>query len=435
MFEEVPSEIRTKLNLGNQDYGADLILEDIEGKLYAVQCKFKNDESSRLNWTSDKIANLFAFCPTADHFIVFSNAADLDKVSKSRHDNFTFYSVTNLQEIHSNVFKTFQESLTGAEITERTFYKPKPHQEEAIKDCIDFFGIEQRGQLILPCGAGKTYTALWIKEGLESKNSLILVPSLALLRQIKNEWANQRKTTYQYLCVCSESDIDNDVTDSVVAHTYEIDTRVTTDPVKIKSFLKSDYSEKVIFSTYHSLQAIAEAISNIDLEFDFIFCDEAHKTAGVGMNKFSLVHDNNKIPSKRRLYATATPRIVKESLKKKLGDDLKYAYDMNDPETFGHEFYRMTFKDAIEQDILVDYKIVAVGVNSEELKEYIDNRRFIDSRLSIDELANNYALDHIMKKYTANHGLTFHSRVKLATEFADRHSKLFPDTSTFACKW
>ena len=258
------------------------------------------------------------------------------------------------------------------------------------------------------------------------------MPSLALLRQIKNEWANQRKTTYQYLCVCSESDIDKDVTDSVVAHTYEIDTRVTTDPFKIKNFLESAYSEKVIFSTYHSLQAIAEAITNIDFEFDFIFCDEAHKTAGVGMNKFSLIHDNNKIPSKRRLYATATPRIVKESLKKKLGDDLKYAYDMNDPETFGHEFYRMTFKDAIEQDILVDYKIVAVGVSSEELKEYVDNRRFIDARLSIDELANNYALDHIMKKYTANHGLTFHSRVKLAAEFADRHSKLFPDTSTFA---
>ncbi len=432
LFEDVPSVIRKSLNLGNQDYGADLILEDIEGKLYAVQCKFKNDESSRLNWTSDKIANLFAFCPTADHFIVFSNAADLDKVSKSRHENFTFYSVTNLQEIHSNVFKTFHESLIGAEITERTFYEPKPHQKEAIKDCIDFFGIEKRGQLVLPCGAGKTYTALWIKEGLESKKSLVLVPSLALLRQIKNEWANQRKTTYQYLCVCSESDIDKDVTDSVVAHTYEIDTKVTTDPIKIKNFLESDYSEKVIFSTYHSLQAIAEAIANIDFGFDFIFCDEAHKTAGVGMNKFSLVHDNNKIPSKRRLYATATPRVVKESLKKKLGDDLKYAYDMNDPEIFGHEFYRMTFKDAIEQDILVDYKIVAVGVNSEELKEYIDNRRFIDSKISIDELANNYALDHIMKKYTANHSLTFHSRVKLAADFADRHSRLFPDTSTFA---
>ena len=173
----------------------------------------------------------------------------------------------------------------------------------------------------------------------------------------------------------------------------------------------------------------------MSFEFDFTFCDEAHKTAGVGNNKFSLVHDNNSIPSKYRLYATATPRIVKESLKKKLGDDLKYAYDMNDPETFGYEFYRMTFKEAIEakpEPILVDYKIVAIGVNSDELKEYIEQRRFIYENLTIDELANNYALEHVMQKYNANHGLTFHSRVKLAQEFANRHGQLFPNTKTFS---
>ncbi|UII29057.1 DEAD/DEAH box helicase family protein [Fulvivirga maritima] len=432
LFEEVPTAVRNKLNLGNQDYGADLILEDIDRKFYAVQCKFKNNESTRLNWTSDKIANLFAFCPNADHYVVFTNAADLDEVSKTRYKNFTLYSVTNLQEIKSDIFHTFYEILIGLAISERVFFEPKPHQKEAIKDCINFFEIEERGQLILPCGAGKTYTALWIKEGLESKNCLVLVPSLALLRQIKNEWANQRKSKYQYICVCSESDIDKDATDSIVTHTYEIDIRVTTDPIEIEKFLAKDYPEKVIFSTYHSLQSIADAIKGVDFEFDFIFCDEAHKTAGVGMNKFSLVHDNRKIPSKRRLYATATPRIVKESLKKKLGDDLKYAYDMNDPETFGHEFYRMSFKDAIEQDILVDYKIVAVGVNNEELKEYIERRRFVDAKLSIDEIANNYALDHIMNKYSVNHSLTFHSRVKLASEFANRHSLLFPETSTFS---
>lgn len=224
--------------------------------------------------------------------------------------------------------------------------------------------------------------------------------SLALLRQIKNEWSKQRKIVYQYLCVCSETDIDKDTTDTLVTHTYEIDTRVTTDSEHVKSFLSKPFEEKVIFSTYHSLPVIANAIQGLSFEFDFTFCDEAHKTAGVGNNKFSLVHNNNRIPSKYRLYATATPRIVKESLKKKLGDDLKYAYDMNDPETFGYEFHRMTFKDAIEEEILVDYKIVAIGVNSDELKEYIEQRRFIDKNISIDELANNYALDHVMKNTT-----------------------------------
>lgn len=434
LFEETPLEVRNKLNLGNQDYGVDLVLQDIEDQYFVVQCKYKNDESSKLYWSVDKIANLFAFCPSANGYIVFSNAIDLDNVSKTRHDNFTFYGVANLNEIEKETFNSFYCLLNQNQLVERKLYEPLLHQEIAIKECTQWFteGEEPRGQLILPCGAGKTFTALWIKEKLQSKNTLVLVPSLALLRQIKNEWLKQRKDIYQYLCVCSETDIDKDTSDTLVTHTYEIDTRVTTDSEHVKSFLLNSFQDRVIFSTYHSLQVIADAIKDIDFEFDFTFCDEAHKTAGVGNNKFSLVHNNNLIPSKYRLYATATPRIVKESLKKKLGDDLKYAYDMNDPETFGYEFHRMTFKDAIEEEILVDYKIVAIGVNSDELKEYIEQRRFIDKNISIDELANNYALEHVMQKYNANHGLTFHSRVKLAQEFAIRHGQLFPNTKTFS---
>ena len=434
LFEETPLDIRTKLNLGNQDYGVDLVLQDVEDQFYVVQCKYKNDESSKLNWTADKIANLFAFCPNADGYIVFSNVIDLDKVSKTRHDNFTFYGVANLNEIEKDTFLSIYTILTKNHLAERKLFDPLPHQEAAIEDCVQWFteGEESRGQLIFPCGAGKTFTALWIKEKLQSKNTLVLVPSLALLRQIKNEWSKQRRTTYQYLCVCSESDIDKDTIDSLVTHTYEVDTRVTTNSDQVKSFLSKPFDEKVIFSTYHSLPVIADAVKGLNFEFDLTFCDEAHKTAGVGNNKFSLVHNNNQISSKYRLYATATPRIVKETLKKKLGDDLKYAYDMNDPNIFGYEFHRMTFRDAIEEKILVDYKIVAIGVNSDQMKEYIEQRRFVDDKLSIDELANNYALEHVMKKYNANHGLTFHSRVKLAEEFAERHSQLFPSTKTFS---
>jgi predicted helicase len=307
-----------------------LILEDLDGKFFAVQCKFRNDECSKLNWSSDKIANLFAFCPKADGYIVFTNASDIDSISKTRYENFTLYSNVNLLELSSTSLQNISKAILGLEIKTIEHFLPKSHQIEAIQNCADFFEIEDRGQLILPCGAGKTLTALWLKEKLDCQNTLVLVPSLALLRQIKNEWKSQRKTNYRYLCVCSESDID-DSSDTTITHTYEIGINVTTQSDVIKHFLFSNSSEKVIFSTYHSLPAIEKAINGSEFVFDFIFCDEAHKTAGIGMNKFSLVHDNNKIPSKRRLYATATPRIVKESMKKKLGDDLKYAYDMNDP--------------------------------------------------------------------------------------------------------
>ena len=66
------------------------------------------------------------------------------------------------------------------------------------------------------------------------------------------------------------------------------------------------------------------------------------------------------------------------------------------------------------------------------MRDYIQQRAFVDNKLSLDELANNYALEHVMTKYEANHGLTFHSRVKLAKKFATRHQELFPSTKSFS---
>ncbi len=427
LFNEVPLDIRNKLNVKGQDYGVDLILETQEGLLYVVQCKFKNNESSSLSWSRDKIANLFAFCPNADGYIVFSNASKIDVVSRTRHENFYFYSVSDLIELDALFFNSMRNFIECGKAKSRVFFKPKDHQREAIDSCIKGFENASRGQLILPCGAGKTLTSLWIKESLNAQITLVLVPSLALLRQIKGEWSAQRKNYYRYICVCSEKDIDKDNVDQTTTHLYEVDVNVTTDPCIIKRFLTSDDENKVLFSTYHSLDRIADAIYDTNFEFDYIFCDEAHKTAGVGVNKFSLVHDNERIPSKRRLYATATPRIVKESIKKKLTDDLAYAYDMNDPTVFGEEFYRMSFKKAIEQDILVDYKIVVIGVSDKRLEEHIKARQYVSKDYTIDDIANSYALDQVMNEYGASHAITFHSRVKTAREFSSRHSMLLGD--------
>lgn len=434
LYHEIPLKTKEALDLGTVEYGIDLLLKTINNKYVAVQCKFKNDETSKLNWSADKIANLFAYCPKADGYILFSNCASLDRVSSSRTNNFTFYNIGHLLEIEHNTFENILIKLTDSKPKEKAYLIPKPHQQKAIDECVQWFteGEESRGQLILPCGAGKTLTSLWIKEELKSQKTLILVPSLALLRQIKNEWSKQRKTIYEYLCVCSETDIDGDNQDSILTHTYEIGGNVTTNPEEINLFLSLGLGEKVIFSTYQSLPVIVESLKNTEINFDFVFCDEAHKTAGISKGVFGIIHDNTKIPAKKRLYATATPRIVKESLKKKLGDDLKYTHDMNDPKTFGEEFFRMSFKDAIDEDILVDYKIIAIGVNDKQLSSYLKERRYVDNNISIDEVANNYALDFVMSKYSANHALTFHSRVNLAKDFSSRHSKLFETTNSFS---
>ena len=53
--------------------------------------------------------------------------------------------------------------------------KPKPsarpHQDIAIKDVVEGFKDADRRQLIMACGTGKTFTALWIKEQMKSNNT------------------------------------------------------------------------------------------------------------------------------------------------------------------------------------------------------------------------------------------------------------------------
>ena len=62
--------------------------------------------------------------------------------------------------------------------------KPRKHQQRAIENAHQHFVKERnaRGKLIMPCGAGKSLAAFWIAEKLKSKNILIAVPSLALIR-------------------------------------------------------------------------------------------------------------------------------------------------------------------------------------------------------------------------------------------------------------
>jgi len=129
---------------------------------------------------------------------------------------------------------------------------------------------------------------------------------------------------------------------------------------------------------------------------------------------------------------TTTPRIISESLKDKLKEEThKYLYDMSNPGIFGPEFYRMSFKEAIDKEILVDYQIVAIGVEEKELEDAIRQRKYISENETIDEIANNYALEKVMQKHQATHAVTFHSSVTKAKAFQKRHQKIYGEINTY----
>ena len=60
---------------------------------------------------------------------------------------------------------------------------------------------------IAPTGTGKTLTALWIKEKINAKKTLFMVPSLFLINQVLKEWINNKSVDFEWICVCSNKTV------------------------------------------------------------------------------------------------------------------------------------------------------------------------------------------------------------------------------------
>ena len=71
-----------------------------------------------------------------------------------------------------------------------------PRQKDAFEAARAHFAVHDRGQLIMACGTGKTFTSLKIAEELtpEDGHVLFVVPSLSLMKQTISEWAWERAT-------------------------------------------------------------------------------------------------------------------------------------------------------------------------------------------------------------------------------------------------
>ena len=433
LFSEIPYEIKEKLNLGKIDHGVDLVLEDQSGAFSVVQCKFRSDQNSGLSWSKDDITNLFAEGDRADNFIIFTNASKIDKHSLAKKPGrLKLVTLSDLLEITPFTINQIKKDVVGLPKIKAPIKDPHPHQQSAIEDVINGFKKSDRGQLILPCGAGKTLVSMWIREQLGARHTLVLVPSLALLRQIKKEWSENINRYVPYLCVCSEKDIDTEE-DSLVTYIYEVSGsgRVCTNSKEISIFL-SNHEETIIYSTYQSFKIICDSVKNSNFVFDLAICDEAHKTSGSKLSNFGLIHLDTNILVKKRLYMTATPRVLSDGLKSELNEGvLNCIYDMSNQFVFGPIFHRMSFKRAIDENILVDYRIVAIGINDEEIQKVIKQRKYTSDNETIDEVANNYALERFMQTHDATHAITFHSSVKKAKEFQARHRRIYPETATY----
>ncbi len=275
--------------------------------------------------------------------------------------------------------------------------------------------------MIMACGTGKTLTGLWIAEALEAQRTLVLVPSLLLLAYTVREWKSSDARGFEFLAVCSDQTVVGE--DAMVAHTADLPfTGVTTDPERIAAFLRGR-GPRVIFSTYQSSPRIAEAQAMPRVpSFDLAIADEAHHCAGKVDEAFGAILDSGRIRARRRLFATATPRIASGSLKRAAADyDLEVS-SMDDEAVFGKVLHRLTFGEAIQRDLLSDYQVVVMFADDEEVRDYFERGVFVQTDdgavRDARTLGAQIGLAKAMRRFGLHRVVTFHSRIGLAARFA-----------------
>jgi predicted helicase len=405
-----------------RDCGIDLIAQDTDGKIWAIQAKCyashnsitKQDVDSFLSESSNEAIDQRLLIATTDKI-----GANAKGVIERQHTAKPVNQLMLAELLEAPLeWPSSLDQLSTAAV--KKAYTPKPYQQIAIDKVVK--DIDQRGQLIMACGTGKTLTGLWIAEELDSETTLVLLPSLLLLSKTLLEWLTHSKEDFAYLPVCSDETVAKSE-DAISLSTSDLSFPSTTDADEIASFINSP-GRKVIFSTYQSSPKIAAAFAKNDLKpFDLILADEAHRCAGKIGSDYSTVLENDQIPSVNRLFMTATPKVFATHSMKQAADSGVDVVSMDDEATFGKVLHTLSFGEAIEQKLLTDYQVVIVGIDSPSYESMITQRALVKTDTNIESdaqsLASHIGLAKAIKNYNLRRIISFHSRVKSSRDFAE----------------
>ena len=406
-----------------RDIGIDLTAEDYLGHVWAIQAKNWKEETSLPKSEIDKFLSASNTRKFQKRLLVTTTSSiSSNAVSAMDHQEKEAKKVTIHDLRESNVEWQLYFDNPKANAT-KAIKIPFPHQKDAIKNTVKGLKENKRGQLIMACGSGKTITAQRIDEELESKLTLVLVPSLLLVQQTLKSWREETRKDFLSMAVCSDDTVTND---SAVGKVSDLSIPVTTDSKEIKEFLKLK-GRKVIFSTYQSSSKIAKAIKGTKYKFDLVIADEAHRLAGTVDKEYGSVLQKNALPSKHYLFMTATPRIFTANVQKTASERGVEVYSMDDETIFGKQLHDYSFADAIRDGVLTDYRVVVVGVDDPMLADMIDQRELVragDIDTDAKTLASHIGLAKAMRDYKLNRVISFHSRIKSAKTFAEQHPKI-----------
>ncbi|MYV56701.1 DEAD/DEAH box helicase [Streptomyces sp. SID3212] len=294
----------------------------------------------------------------------------------------------------------------------------RPHQREAVDAVVRTLTIPAhtrtpekglRTQVVMATGSGKTLVAAHSAEELHAGRVLVLVPSLDLLAQTQAAWREGGRRGP----VIGVSSLRGE--EASFPHTTDVDELVE---------WTRGLDQVTVFATYASLGlgTLERAHSAGLAAWDLIVVDEAHRVSGRIGKPWAVVHDNQKIPSSRRLYMTATPRLWQLGDGDEAGAPGELVASMDDDPRgpFGSRCFTLTLSEAIDRGICAPYQVVCVDISDTRLQAA--QLLGAESRSAQVRGARLAALQTALVKASAEEGfrrtLVFHHVVKEAEAFA-----------------
>ena len=444
-FDEVWSWMDWPGRHGQTDTGIDLVARERgSGDLVAVQCKFYSPQAT-LSWSSvSTFVGMLGQPEFASGLIVSTAGAE----SANLHTNIRHHAkpirVWRVADFEASAVDWDQFRIDRPEqLALRESKHLRPHQEQAIADVAEEFKRHRRGQLIMACGSGKTFTSLRLAEQLVGAGGsvLFLVPSINLLSQAVKAWATDALERLASFAVCSDVHAgrraaDEDMSPNDLAFPASTDTAALLQRVRERA---GPETMTVVFSTYQSIDVITQAQQQGLSDFDLVVCDEAHRTTGAfkdagDQSVFTRIHDDAHVRARRRLYMTATPRVYGDQTKAKAAQHDVVLASMDDEATYGPVFHELGFGDAVAQSLLTDYRVIILAVNEDAVAGAFQQQLAADGAdLALNDVARIVGCWHGLSKrgpqfagdqVAMQRAVAFSSTIKASKAFAEMFPRI-----------
>ena len=228
----------------------------------------------------------------------------------------------------------------------------RPHQTDAL----DAMAKHNKGQIIVPTGGGKTMCM--IEDAKRGGTIVVVAPRILLAEQLSSEFL----------------EILDDVSVMHV-HSGETDHYSSTKVEDIYWWHKYTRGNKIIFTTYHSLDKVKR--STIDV--DTIYFDEAHNS--VQRNFFPAVEHFATNWANRCFFFTATP---KHSL-------TPFKAGMNDTRVYGQVIVNVPAPKLVDQGYILPPKVEVYKsrlLRKDEIYADVESEQMLNAidRLEVDKV-------------------------------------------------